>query len=104
MIERLKKLLGFGPSVDLGQLVRQGAQIVDVRTRPEFSSGHIRGSINIPLQDLAGSLKRIKKEKPVILCCATGMRSSSAKNILKSKGFSQVYNGGGWQRLQNKIL
>ena len=103
MIGQLKKLLGIGPSVDLAQLVRQGGQIVDVRTRAEYTSGNIRGSVNIPLQDLSGSLKKINKEKPVIVCCATGSRSSSAKRILKSGGFTQVYNGGGWRSLQNKI-
>ena len=43
------------------------------------------------------------KNKPIITCCASGMRSASAKSILKSNGFSQVYNGGGWSSLRNKI-
>jgi rhodanese-related sulfurtransferase len=43
------------------------------------------------------------KNQPIITCCASGMRSASAKSILQSNGFTQVYNGGGWSSLQNKI-
>ncbi|HWR33606.1 MAG TPA: rhodanese-like domain-containing protein, partial [Chitinophagaceae bacterium] len=84
-------------------LMQQGAQIIDVRTIGEYRSGHIRGSVNIPLDTLQQNLSKLKKDKPIITCCASGMRSGSAKNILKSNGFAEVYNGGGWVSLQNKI-
>lgn len=103
MLNLLKQILGIGPQVDFKELVKSGAQIIDVRTKEEFQGGHIKGSVNIPLQNLAGSLKKIQKEKPVITCCASGMRSASAKSILKSNGFSEVHNGGGWATLKNKI-
>lgn len=103
MLELLKNLFGFGPKADYKELVKNGAQIIDVRTKSEFQSGHIKGSVNIPLQVLSGSLSKIKKDKPVITCCASGMRSSSAKSILKSNGYTEVYNGGGWNSLQAKI-
>jgi rhodanese-related sulfurtransferase len=51
---------------------------------------------------LDGSLSKIKRDKPVITCCASGMRSGSAKSILKSKGYD-VHNGGGWISLQSKL-
>jgi len=41
-------------------------------------------------------------KKPIITCCASGMRSASAKSILKQNGF-EVYNGGGWTALQHKL-
>ena len=94
----------MGPKVDLKELMKKGAQIIDVRTKDEFQGGHIRGSVNIPLQNLNGNLSKIKKDKPVITCCASGMRSASAKSSLKSNGFTEVHNGGGWMSLQNKIL
>ena len=103
MMNALKSLLGMGPKVDFSQLKKEGAQIIDVRTPGEFKTGHIQGSINIPLQSLAGSLSKIKKDKPVITCCASGMRSASAKNILKSAGFTEVHNGGGWSSLKSKL-
>jgi rhodanese-related sulfurtransferase len=103
MMNALKSLLGMGPKVDFSQLKKEGAQIIDVRTPGEFKTGYIQGSINIPLQSLSGSLSKIKKDKPVITCCASGMRSASAKNILKSAGFTEVHNGGGWSSLKSKL-
>jgi rhodanese-related sulfurtransferase len=55
------------------------------------------------LNALQQSLSKIKKDKPVITCCASGMRSASAKSILKASGFTEVHNGGGWMSLNNKI-
>ena len=95
--------MGIGPKVDLKELMLSGAQIIDVRTKGEYQGGHIIGSLNIPLQSLQTNISKIKKDKPVITCCASGMRSATAKSILKSVGFTEVYNGGGWMSLQNKI-
>lgn len=103
MIQLIKNIFGIGQKTDYKELVQSGAQIIDVRTKQEFQGGHIKGSVNIPLQNLSNNLSKIKKDKPVITCCASGMRSASARSILKSKGFSEVYNGGGWMSLQNKI-
>jgi phage shock protein E len=104
MLDLLKNLLGIGPSVDFAKLKREGAIILDVRTKGEYAGGHIKGSINIPLDQLSGNLKRFPdKDKVIITCCASGMRSGSAKGILKSAGYTNVYNGGGWGSLQYKI-
>ena len=99
----IKKLLGLGPKTDYAELIRQGAIILDVRTTGEYKSGHIKGSINIPLDSIGNNLSKLKKDKCIICCCASGMRSGSAKSILKSKGYIEVYNGGSWSGLQNKI-
>ena len=103
MINSIKKLLGIGPKVDYAELLKQGAIILDVRSKGEYLGGHIKGSINISVDILSSNLNKLKKDKPIITCCASGMRSASAKSILKSNGFSEVYNGGGWISLQNKI-
>ncbi len=101
MFDFIKKLFG-GKSVDYKELVKNGAQIVDVRTPAEYKGGHIRNAKNIPLQNLQREMKKLDMKKPVITCCASGMRSSSARSILKQQGF-EVYNGGGWNSLQNKL-
>ena len=103
MFDAIKQLLGLAPKVNYQELVKSGAQIIDVRTPAEYKSGHIRGSVNIPLQTISSQLGRIKQDKPVITCCASGMRSASAKSILKSNGFKDVHNGGGWMSLRSKI-
>ena len=103
MINTIKKLIGLGPKVDYAQLVKQGAIILDVRTKGEYQHGHIKGSQNIPLDMLPNQYSKLKKDETIITCCASGMRSTSAKNFLQSNGFLKVYNGGGWSSLQNKI-
>jgi len=103
MFDFFKKLFGSKPQVSYKDLVAEGAQIVDVRTPAEYKGGHINKSVNIPLQDLQKQLKKLDKNKVVITCCASGMRSASAKSILISNGFNTVYNGGAWSSLRNKI-
>ncbi len=104
MLDIFKKLLGMGPQTDYAELMKKGAVIVDVRSKGEYAGGHIKGSLNIPLDQLQNNLSKLKdKSKPVITCCASGMRSASAKAILRSNGYAEVYNGGGWMGLQNKL-
>lgn len=102
MLDFIKKLFG-GNTVNYSELLANGAVIVDVRTPGEFVSGHIRGSLNIPLDQLKGNLKKIKKDKPVIVCCASGMRSAAAKGVLKSNGYSDVHNAGSWTKLRKYV-
>jgi phage shock protein E len=104
MINLLKNLFGLGPKTDYAQLIKEGAIILDVRSKGEYNSGHIKGSINIPDDQLRNNYGKLKnKEKPIITCCASGMRSASAKGLLKSNGYLEVYNGGSWGSLQNKL-
>ena len=103
MINTIKQLLGFGPKVNYAQLVKDGGIIIDVRTKGEYQQGHINGSQNIPLDVLSSNLSKLNKEKTIITCCASGMRSAQAKSILLSNGFSNVHNGGGWNGLNHKI-
>jgi phage shock protein E len=90
----------FGKKVNLQEVISSGAVILDVRTKGEFQSGHLRKSINIPVDNLEGNLKKLDKNKPIITCCASGARSASARRILLSNGFGQVYNGGSWSSLK----
>ena len=94
-----KKLFG-GNSRSIEELLADGAVIVDVRSKAEYAGGHLKNSINIPLDVLGQNLNKIKKNKPVITCCASGMRSGSARGILKSNGFEEVVNGGSWSSLR----
>jgi phage shock protein E len=97
----LKKF--FGPGPDFKAMRTGGAIILDVRSPSEFSTGHISGAKNIPLQQLQAAVKSIQKDVPIITCCASGMRSANAKSLLKSMGFTNVENGGSWMRLKSQI-
>ncbi len=102
MIGFLKNLLGAGPKLNIGELLARGAIIVDVRTEREFKTGHVKGSVNLPLDKLNKNISKLKKDKPIITCCASGMQSATAKNILKNNGFIEVYNAGSWTSIRLK--
>lgn len=74
---------------------KQGT-IVDVRTTEEFRGGNAQGSINIPLQEIEKRLDELKTlQQPLILCCASGGRSSQATQYLVQQGI-ECSNGGSW--------
>jgi rhodanese-related sulfurtransferase len=104
MFGTLKQILGGStPAIDFAGLKARGAQIVDVRSADEFGDGHVAGSVNIPLGSLERSLTLIRRDRPVITCCASGMRSASAKSLLERQGYAEVHNGGGWAGLQRRL-
>ena len=93
----------FGPNVDFKALMNDGAIIIDVRSPQEFDLGHIKGSKNIPLTIIQRETQLIKKwDKPIIVVCQSGGRSSMAKSSLKAAGIN-VFNGGGWEKLNKKL-
>lgn len=98
----LRSLFGMGPKVDYKEMVSNGATILDVRSKDEYASGHIKGSMNIPLDQLAGQMKKLPKGKPVVACCLSGGRSGRAVDMLKAEGI-EAHNGGGWSNL-NSVL
>jgi len=99
----LKKLFGI-KSIDYNELMDNGAYIIDVRTPGEFSMGKIKGATNIPLDKIKSKIKKIEKlKKPVIFCCASGVRSGQATSIARARGID-AYNGGGWASLNSKLI
>lgn len=104
-MKSLLNLLGFGPKPDYYELVLNGAIVVDVRSQGEYKSGHIKGSLNIPVEGLRKNIGKLegKQNTTIITCCASGMRSATAKGILKAKGFKEVHNGGAWITLDGKL-
>ncbi len=98
----LRRILVFvrgGISVEnMNELKTQGALVVDVRTSGEFAQGSAPGSLNVPLDELAQRLGELDRDKPIILCCASGARSMYALRFLQQAGYSDVHNAGPWQR------
>jgi rhodanese-related sulfurtransferase len=82
-----------GP-MDAVRLMNQGALLLDIRTQAEFDAGHIRDARHIPQEQLASSGETLKKykEKVVVACCESGMRSGAAARVLRAQGFTKVVN------------
>ena len=76
-----------------------GATLVDVRSVGEFAQANAAGTLNIPLSELGSRLSEIPKDKPVVVCCASGTRSGMAKLLLLKNGYRQVHNIGNWTNL-----
>ena len=101
MLGLLRSLLG-GSSDEIDSVLKQGAAVIDVRTRAEFQGGHVAGSTNIPLAEIADGLKGHPPSKPIVFCCASGGRSGQATSYAVSKGFTAV-NGGPWTTVNRAI-
>ncbi|MEN8186475.1 MAG: rhodanese-like domain-containing protein [Bacteroidota bacterium] len=96
-------LFGDSNSTSIEEYLDRGAIVIDVRTEFEFTRGHIKDSINIPLNSLGTRFQEIvNMEKPIITCCQSGARSGSAANVLKQNGIDTI-NGGPWQNVANCV-
>jgi phage shock protein E len=80
--------------------LRNGALVIDVRNPAEYSSGHLKGAINMPVQQIDSLIASQVKDKDqvILLHCQSGMRSGMAKNRLSALGYTRVYNLGSYQR------
>lgn len=74
------------------ELVEDENVIIDVREAYEYSKGHLKGAINIPLSELRDRIDEIPKDKPVYLHCRSGQRSYNATLALQNMGFTNVTN------------
>ncbi len=88
-----------GQRVGAGELMQllengEGVSVIDVRTEDEFRSGHIPGSVCVPLSALSG-LDGLPFKGSIVLCCASGIRSARARGILLSMGVEAVDLKGG---------
>jgi rhodanese-related sulfurtransferase len=98
-----QKLFSSAPAVDLKSIIDEGAFLVDVRTPGEFNSGHVKGSVNIPLDSVTQQLAKFKGKKNIIVFCRSGNRSGQAKSILEQNGFTNVVNGGAWDNVNQYV-
>lgn len=69
-------------------LKKELVRILDVRTQEEFKTGHLPGSLCIPVQDLPNYISVLSKSVPYIAVCKSGGRSNVAVAILDKEGFN----------------
>lgn len=98
----IRNIMG-GSEEALKNAVSEGAYLVDVRSPGEFAGGSAEGAVNIPLDQLRTKLSSFKGKKNIILFCRSGARSGQAKGILEKEGFSNVFNGGTWQKVDRLV-
>lgn len=82
------------------ELVGAGALLLDVRTPSEFAGGHLQGALNIPVSELGARVGELGQDRarPIVVYCASGMRSASAKTTLRGLGFVDVHDLGAMGR------
>jgi phage shock protein E len=80
--------------------------ILDVRTPEEYAEGHVAGTLHIPLDQLEARWQELAqyRDQPVIVYCRTGRRSAAAIDLLATKGFSRLENGGGVSQMARRGL
>ena len=101
MMNLFKSLFGRTKTGQIAEAQARGAIIIDVRTPAEFAGGHAEGAVNMPLDTIESRLSTIKKyQKPIVLCCASGMRSGRAKALLAERGVADLHDAGSWRNLK----
>lgn len=83
------------------ELVREGAAMLDVRERSEWNTGHAPQALHVPLGDIAKAPGRLKQDRPVVVVCASGMRSRTAAKHLRDQGFEAASISGGMAAWRN---
>ena len=94
---------GGSSSANLEEVIKNGALLVDVRSKPEFQSGSAKGAKNIPLETIVQRLDEFKGKDNIVVFCRSGNRSEQAKRVLESKGYNNVINGGTWQDVNSIV-
>mgnify|MGYP001335333348 FL=1 len=83
--------------------MKNNKTVIDVRTPAEFEGGNVAGSINIPLNEIQLRVSEIKQiPQPIVLCCASGIRSGQATAFLRSNGID-CENGGSWSDVNHML-
>lgn len=91
--DKVNGMRRVSPQETVNLINREKAAVVDIRDTDVYNKGHIVGAISLPAAELPNKLKRIEKykQKPMILCCASGQQSPKLGALLAKEGFTQVY-------------
>ena len=116
ILDRIRRLFGgepndgrLGSAVNAAralELVKDGASLLDVRESGEWKSGHAPRALHIPLGQIDQAARRLKKDRPVVVVCTSGMRSRTAAKHLRGLGFEAASLSGGmpaWHRAGGEV-
>ena len=92
------------PREDVAGLVRASALLLDVRPRAEFESGHLRGAVNISIEELSAKVDELPRDRKIITYCRGEycLFADEAAHLLRSHGFDVVRLEGGWPEWQSE--
>lgn len=116
IVDRLRRLFVHGPAdgrlaptVNVAralELMQDGAQMLDVRENNEWKGGHAPAAVHVALGNLDAAPRRLRKDRPVVVVCASGMRSRTAAKRLRELGFDATSLSGGmsmWERAGGEV-
>ncbi|MEP7036183.1 MAG: rhodanese-like domain-containing protein [Actinomycetota bacterium] len=115
LLDRLRALFGQPNDGSLGskikaeralEVVRGGATLLDVRENSEWKSGHAPGAVHVTLGNIDQAPRRLRQGRPVVVMCASGMRSRTAAKHLRGLGWDAASLSGGisaWQRAGGSV-
>lgn len=89
------------------ELVREGAQLIDVRESTEWNAGHAPQAVHIPTSQVSSRLNRVRKDKDIVVVCRSGGRSRSVTSFLRQQGYQAFTLKGGmraWQAAEGPVL
>jgi rhodanese-related sulfurtransferase len=83
---------GVSPALAVQMINKEKAVVIDVCETSEFAAGHVAGARNVPLGELAGGAKGLPSNKklPLVVVCASGVRSAKAVGELKKMGYENA--------------
>jgi rhodanese-related sulfurtransferase len=93
----INDLTGFSPLITAAGLRDALASdappfVLDVRTLGEFERSHVKGAVNVPVDELRFELASIPRGRRIAVCCRSGYRAHLALRILRGNGFEDVVN------------
>jgi len=104
VILMVAKRLRQAPTAKVRELLAQNALVIDVRSSDEFARDHVKGAVNLPLEQVQRRIGSIEPDhqRPILVHCLSGSRSAMACRILRGLGYSDVHNLGSLGRARRQ--
>ena len=88
-------MMATAPAAEVAAAARRGDTVIDVRTAEEYASGHVPGSVFMPLHVVPLRLSEFSRRTPVYVVCESGARAFQACQYLEQHGYQTVNMHGG---------